>query len=79
METLVAMAVAISPIALFAGAFGLVVMRARRLRLGGGSVVGPFQEMWDPGARRTQIEVEVRAAEAAPAPSPDDSLIPHRV
>ncbi|MFB8003894.1 hypothetical protein [Nocardia sp. NPDC056000] len=54
------------------------MMRARRLRLGGGSVVGPFQEMWDPGARRTQIQVEVRAVQAAPAPSPDDPLIPHR-
>ncbi|MEV0468248.1 hypothetical protein AB0I30_32125 [Nocardia tengchongensis] len=76
MEDVVAFAIAIAPIALVAGAFGLVVVRARRKRLGG-SIVGPFQEMWDPGARRIQIEVETRAEDAVPAPSPDDPLVLH--
>ncbi|MFB7719479.1 hypothetical protein [Nocardia sp. NPDC056100] len=79
METVVAIAVALSPIVLFAGAFALIVMRARRLRLGGGSVLGPFQEMWDPGGRRTQIDIEVQAEQAAPAPAPDDPLLPRRL
>ncbi|MRH91755.1 hypothetical protein GFY24_30685 [Nocardia sp. SYP-A9097] len=75
MESVVGFAVAISPIALFAGIFALVVWRARRRGLGG-SPMGPFQEMWDPGALRAQIAVEVQAEEAAPDPAPDDRVVP---
>ncbi|MGW4738523.1 hypothetical protein [Nocardia xishanensis] len=35
-------------------------------------MIRPFQDMWDPGAARTQIEIEIQAEQAAPAPSPGD-------
>ncbi|WP_067564213.1 hypothetical protein [Nocardia acidivorans] len=75
MDSVVALALAISPIVLFAAAFELIVHRARRRGIGG-SVVGPFQEMWDPGSLRAQLTVETQAEEAAPNPSPDDGLDP---
>ena len=56
--------VTIGPLALFGWAAG----RAKRRGLGG-SFVGPFQEMFDPGAARAQIVVE----EIAELPDPADS------
>ncbi|WP_253814859.1 hypothetical protein [Nocardia amikacinitolerans] len=61
------------PVVLVPLGFAWAVTRARRRGLGG-SVVGPFQEMWDPGAVRTRVEIEVRAEQKAPAPSPGDPL-----
>ncbi|MFR9752382.1 hypothetical protein ACL02S_15290 [Nocardia sp. 004] len=61
------------PVILIPAGFAWAVTRARRRGLGG-SVVGPFQEMWDPGAARTRVEIEVRAEQKAPAPSPGDPL-----
>jgi hypothetical protein len=48
--------------------------RARRRGIGG-SVLSPFEEIWDPVAHRTQIEVQVQAEQAAPAPAPGDPPI----
>jgi rhodanese-related sulfurtransferase len=45
--------------------------RARRRGIGG-SVLGPFEEIWDPVSHRTQIEVQLQAERAAPAPAPGD-------
>ena len=45
--------------------------RARR-RGSGHSLMAPFEEIWDPGAHRTHIEVQVRAERRSPAPSPGD-------
>jgi hypothetical protein len=45
--------------------------RARR-RCIGGSVLAPFEEIWDPVAHRTHIEVQVQAEQRAPAPAPGD-------
>jgi hypothetical protein len=52
---------------------GLVLLgrRARRRRIGG-SVLAPLEEIWDPVAHRTNVEVQVLAEVEAPAPSPDD-------
>ncbi|WP_179830859.1 hypothetical protein [Nocardia amikacinitolerans] len=61
----------VGPIVGVTAGFAWAATRARRRGLGG-SLVGPFQEMWDPGAARTRIEIEIRAEQRAPAPSPGD-------
>jgi hypothetical protein len=45
--------------------------RARRRGIGG-SLMAPLEEIWDPRAHRTHIEVQVMAERAAPAPAPGD-------
>ncbi|MGW0049291.1 hypothetical protein [Nocardia cyriacigeorgica] len=67
--------VSVVPIALVPAGFAWAVTRARHRRLGR-SFVGPFQETWDPGSRRTQVEIQVRAEQKAPLPSPGDPLSP---
>jgi hypothetical protein len=46
-------------------------IRARRRGIGG-SVMAPLEEIWDPRAHRTHIEVQVLAEREAPAPAPGD-------
>ena len=53
--------------------FLLLGRRARRRGIGG-SVLAPLEEIWDPVAHRTNIEIQVLAEAEAPAPSPDDRL-----
>jgi hypothetical protein len=53
--------------------FLLLGRRARRRGIGG-SVHAPLEEIWDPLAHRTNIEIQVLAEAEAPAPSPDDRL-----
>ncbi|MGW5075766.1 hypothetical protein [Rhodococcus sp. NPDC004095] len=48
--------------------FGWAALRAKHRGLGG-SFVGPFQEMFDPGGARAQIVIE----EMAELPDPSDS------
>jgi hypothetical protein len=50
----------------------LLLGRRARQRGIGGSVLAPLEEIWDPVAHRTNIEVQVQAEAEAPAPSPDD-------
>ncbi|MBH0779361.1 hypothetical protein [Nocardia bovistercoris] len=66
----------IGPLALF----GWAAVRAKSRGLGG-AFVGPFQEMFDPGAARAQIVVEERAELPDPADSgdPDDDDAPNTV
>jgi len=45
--------------------------RARRRGIGG-SLMAPLEEIWDPRAHRTHIEVQVLAEREAPAPAPGD-------
>jgi len=45
--------------------------RARRRRIGG-SVMAPFEELWDPVAHNTHIDVQVQAERTAPAPAPGE-------
>ncbi|MBB3086514.1 hypothetical protein [Geodermatophilus sabuli] len=49
--------------------------RARRRGIGG-SVMAPFEEIWDPRAHTTHIEVQVQAERAAPAATPGDRPAP---
>ncbi|MGV9611040.1 hypothetical protein [Nocardia xishanensis] len=67
--------ISVGPIVLITGGFAWATTRARRRGIGGVSVIGPFQDMWDPGAARTQIEIEIeiQAEQAVPAPSPGDA------
>ncbi|WP_405182845.1 hypothetical protein OG225_18495 [Nocardia sp. NBC_01377] len=58
--------VTIGPLALF----GWAALRAKHRGLGG-SFVGPFQEMFDPGATRAQIVIEEIAELPDPAESGD--------
>jgi hypothetical protein len=41
----------------------------------GGSVAGPFEEIWHPAAHRARIEVQVQDERTMDAPSPGDPLI----
>ncbi len=61
--------------------FGWAAVRAKRRGLGG-SFVGPFQEMFDPGAARAQTVVEQIAELPDPADSGDpdnDDDVPYTV
>jgi hypothetical protein len=51
--------------------FAWLGRRARRRGIGG-SVLAPFEEIWDPVAHRTHIEVQVQAEQRAPSPAPGD-------
>jgi hypothetical protein len=51
--------------------------RARRRGIGG-SVMAPFEEIWDPGAHATHVEVQVQAERVAPAPAPGDPPVVDR-
>lgn len=43
-----------------------------RTRGVGGSVLGPFDELWHPAAHRARLEFEQQHEQPAPAPSPGD-------
>ncbi|MDV8003763.1 hypothetical protein [Rhodococcus sp. IEGM 1318] len=62
--------------------FGWAAVRAKRRGLGG-SFVGPFQEMFDPGAARAQTVIEQIAELPDPAdsgdPDNDDDDVPYTV
>ena len=62
--------------------FGWAAIRAKHRGLGG-SFVGPFQEMFDPGAARAQIVIEQMAELPDPAdsgdPDNDDDVVPYTV
>ena len=45
-----------------------------RGRRAGGSVAGPFEEIWHPAAHRARIEVQVQDERTVEAPSPGDPL-----
>ena len=52
---------------------GLLLLGRRVRRRGlGHSVLAPFEEIWDPVAHRTNIEIEVLAEQEAPAPAPGE-------
>lgn len=69
-EPVAAVAVVAVPLALLAAIAALAV-RARRRGTGSG-VLSVFEEMWDPAARRTGVEVVAQQELAAPAPLPGD-------
>ncbi|WP_222264454.1 hypothetical protein [Modestobacter marinus] len=52
-------------------AVALLGHRARRRGIGG-SVPAPLEEIGDPVANRTNIEVQVHAERTTPAPAPGD-------
>ena len=52
---------------------GLVwLTRRQRGRQVGGSVAGPFEEIWHPAAHRARVEIQVQDERTLPAPSPGD-------
>lgn len=52
---------------------GLPWLASRVRRRGvGGSVLGPFDEIWHPAAHRARIEIEQQQEQPAPAPAPGD-------
>ncbi|QFU89927.1 hypothetical protein [Amycolatopsis sp. YIM 10] len=70
MEFLPAVAAFLS-LPLFLGAFAWYAVRARR-RGGGQSLMGPFEEIWDPIAHKTNIEIRIEAERSPETPSPGD-------
>ncbi|SFR27990.1 hypothetical protein SAMN04488564_112101 [Lentzea waywayandensis] len=53
--------------------FVLYAVRARR-RGGGGSMLSPIEEIWDPISHRTNIEIQVEGERSPETPSPGDPL-----
>jgi hypothetical protein len=65
-------ALAVEVLAVLAGipaGYAWLGRRARRRGIGG-SVLAPFEEVWDPAAHRTHVEVQVLADREEPAPLP---------
>jgi len=68
------------PLVMVVAVFGMILgglawLAAHVRRRGGGdSLMGPFEEIWHPAARRARIEIQVLDERAAPAPSPGDPL-----
>ncbi|UGT57044.1 hypothetical protein [Nocardia asteroides] len=74
---LILLIVTVGPVALL----GWAAVRAKKRGLGG-AFVGPFQEMFDPGAARARIVIEERAELPDPADSgdpDDDDDVPNTV
>ena len=55
----------------YLGGFARLAILARR-RGSGHSLMAPFEDIWDPGAHRTHIEIQVQEDRNAPAPAPGD-------
>ncbi|MFD8500620.1 hypothetical protein [Amycolatopsis sp. NPDC059657] len=56
---------------LFLAAFAWYAVRARRAG-SGQSLMGPFEEIWDPIAHKTNIEIQIEAQRSPETPSPGD-------
>ncbi|PRY41318.1 hypothetical protein [Umezawaea tangerina] len=67
----------LAPVATFAcvpvslAVFAWFAVRARR-RGSGHSLMAPFEDIWDPSAHRTHIEIQVQENRTTRAPSPGD-------
>jgi hypothetical protein len=61
----------VAALVLILGGYVWLGRRARRRGIGG-SVLAPFEEIWDPGAHRTNVEVAQFAEQRAPAQTPGD-------
>jgi hypothetical protein len=70
MEFLSGMAVLLS-LPLFLAAFAWYAVRARRSG-SGHSLMGPFEELWDPIAHKTNIEIQIESQRSPQTPSPGD-------
>jgi hypothetical protein len=71
MAGFLALALTIAAFAVILGGFVWLGARMRSRGIGG-SPMGPFEEMWDPGTHRANIEIHVQAERKTPAPSPGD-------
>ncbi|KOV82527.1 hypothetical protein [Nocardia sp. NRRL S-836] len=73
MELLASVAAFLS-LPLFLAGFVWYALRARRSG-SGQSLMGPFEEIWDPIAHRTNIEVRAEDERQAEAPAPGDPVV----
>ncbi|MFW3172445.1 hypothetical protein [Geodermatophilus sp. CPCC 206100] len=71
-EVLLAVEV-VAALVLVPAGYALLGRRARRRGIGG-SLFAPLEEVWDPTAHRTNVEVSIQAESPAPAPLPGDPL-----
>jgi len=60
--------------AMILGGLAWMASRVRR-RGGGGSLMGPFDEIWHPAALQARIEIQVQDERPAPSPLPGDRLV----
>ncbi|MFI9813783.1 hypothetical protein [Saccharothrix variisporea] len=65
----------LSSIPLCVAAFAWYAKRARRTGTGQ-SLMTPFEEIWDPIAHRTTIEIQVESQRSPETPSPGDPPAP---
>jgi len=70
MEILAPLAAFLS-LPLFLTAFAWYAVRARRSG-SGQSLLAPFEEIWDPIAHKTNIEIQIEAQRSPETPAPGD-------
>jgi hypothetical protein len=73
---ILAFLVVLGGFAVIMGGLAWLASRARS-RSVGGAFMGPLDEIYNPAAHRTHIEIRAQAEQAVPMPSPDDGWPPH--
>ncbi|HLL67078.1 MAG TPA: hypothetical protein VK453_15445 [Micromonosporaceae bacterium] len=71
METLLASLAVAGGFAAILGALAWLGARIRRSGTGGG-IMGPIDEIYNPGAHRARLDVQTHEERMVPMPSPDD-------
>jgi hypothetical protein len=76
MATLLAVTAIAGLFGVVLGGLVLVARRVRRRGVGGGySLMGPFEELWHPGALDARLEISTQEEGPAPTPSSGDRLV----
>lgn len=76
MEQLLAVVVLAAVFGFGPAALVLLVRRVRRRGVGSGySLMGPFDELWNPAALNARLDASAQEERPAPAPSPGDRLL----
>lgn len=73
MSNLLAFAVFLAALAALLGAFTWLAVRIRRRGVGGG-IMGPIDELYNPGAHRSRLEIQVQDQRMTPRSSQGDGL-----
>lgn len=71
MANLLALLIFAVALAATLGALAWLAPRIRRRGIGGG-LMGPIDEVYNPGAHRSRLEIQIQDQRMVPAPSPGD-------
>lgn len=70
MDALIGMLIVVGGLAAVLGGFVLLARRVRRIGVGGG-LMGPIDEIYNPGAHRYREVIEIQASRAQPPATAD--------